>query len=72
MIPTHTIPSLSGTFDIPSRLAHSPKMPKEPPSPSRSNTQTERQCINEGTDDKTNQGQRTISHHKTFHRQCYI
>jgi len=50
---THTIPSLSGTFGIPSRLAlngealtntfeyyntvSNPKMPKEPSSPSRSN-----------------------------------
>ncbi len=40
--PTHTIPSLSGTFGIPARLAHNPKMPKEPSSPSRSNTETER------------------------------
>ncbi|MBN1181287.1 MAG: hypothetical protein JXB49_03300 [Bacteroidales bacterium] len=40
--PTHTILSLSGTFGIPARLAHNPKMPKEPSSPSRSNTETER------------------------------
>ncbi|MDD3725296.1 MAG: hypothetical protein PHV83_07215 [Bacteroidales bacterium] len=40
--PIHTIPSLSGTFGIPARLAHNPKMPKEPSSPSRSNTETER------------------------------
>ena len=40
--PTHTIPSLSGTFGFPARLAHNPIMPKEPSSPSRSNTETER------------------------------
>ena len=39
--PTHTVPSLSGTFGIPARLAHNPKMPKEPSSPSRSNIETE-------------------------------
>jgi hypothetical protein len=42
MIPPHTIPSLSGTFGIPARLALNPKMPKEPSSPSRSNAKTER------------------------------
>jgi hypothetical protein len=60
MIPTHTIPSLSGTFGIPSRLTINPKMPKEPSSPSRSYAQRERQCINERIDDEMNQGQRTI------------
>ena len=34
MIPAHTIPSLSGTFGICSKLALNPKMPKEPSSPS--------------------------------------
>ena len=34
-------------------------MPKEPSSPSRSNTQIESQCINEKIDDKIEQGQRT-------------
>ena len=34
MISTRTITSLSGTFGIHSRLAHKPKMPKEPSSPS--------------------------------------
>ena len=43
--PTHTIPSLSGTFGIPTRLALNPKMPKEPSSPSRSDTRIERQCV---------------------------
>jgi len=42
MNPTHTIPSLSGTFGIPARLALNPKMPKEPSSPSRSNAKPER------------------------------
>lgn len=42
MNPTHTIPSLSGTFGIPARLALGPKIPKEPSSPSRSNAETER------------------------------
>ena len=42
----HTIPSLSGTFGIHTRLALNPKMPKEPSSPSRSDTRTECQCIN--------------------------
>jgi hypothetical protein len=42
MNPTHTIPSLSGTFGIPARLALNPKIPKEPSSPSRSNAETER------------------------------
>jgi len=37
---TRFVPSLSGTFGIPSRLALNPKMPKEPSSPSRSNALT--------------------------------
>ena len=40
--PTHTIPSLSGTFGVPTRLALNPKMPKEPSSPSHTNAETER------------------------------
>ena len=40
--PTHTIPLLSGTFGIPTRLALNPKMPKEPSSPSHTNAETER------------------------------
>jgi len=64
--PTHTIPSLSGTFGIPARLALNPKMPKEPSSPSRPDTQIERQCIHNETNRKiNNNGQRTtacISH----------
>lgn len=36
----NSIPSLSGTFGIPTRLALNPKMPKEPASPSRSNSLT--------------------------------
>jgi len=38
--PSHTVPSLSGTFGIPARLALSPKMSKEPSIPSRSNALT--------------------------------
>jgi hypothetical protein len=49
MIPTQTIPSLSGTFGIPARLALNPKMPKEPSSPSRSNARIERQSIKNET-----------------------
>jgi hypothetical protein len=60
MIPTQTIPSLSGTFGIPARLALNPKMPKEPSSPSRSNARIERQSIkNETNRLKNNNGQRT-------------
>jgi hypothetical protein len=65
MIPTQTIPSLSGTFGIPARLALNPKMPKEPSSPSRSDTRTERQCINYETNrQRNNKGQRTTSYIK--------
>jgi len=61
MIPTHTIPSLSGTFDIPARLALNPKMPKEPSSPSRSDTRTKKQCVKNEIDSLiNNDGQRTI------------
>ena len=57
---THTIPSLSGTFGIPVRLALNPKMPKEPSSPSRSVTRTERQYIKNEIDRlENNNGQRT-------------
>ena len=35
-----TVPSLSGTFGIPTRLVLNPKMPKEPSIPSRSNALT--------------------------------
>jgi hypothetical protein len=60
MIPTHTIPSLSGTFGIPARLTLNPKMPKEPSSPSRSNARKERQCVKNETDRlRNNNGQRT-------------
>ena len=59
-IPTHTIPSLSGTFGIPARLELYPKMPKDPSSPSRSDTQIERQYIkNETNRLENNNGQRT-------------
>jgi len=34
-----TIPSLSGTFGIRSKLTHYPKMPKKPSSPSRIKTE---------------------------------
>jgi len=57
---THTIPSLSGTFGIPARLALNPKMPKEPSSPSHSDTRIERQCIkNETNRLENNNGQCT-------------
>ena len=57
---TLTIPSLSGTFGIPARLALNPKMPKEPSSPSRSDTRTERHCIKIETFSlENNNGQRT-------------
>jgi len=57
---THTFPSLSGTFGIPTRLALNPKMPKKPSSPSRSDTRTECQCINnEINRQRNNKGQRT-------------
>ena len=58
---TLTIPSLSGTFSIRTRLALSPKMPKEPSSPSRSKSRTERQCINEQINNIIEQGQRTTA-----------
>ena len=62
---THTIPSLSGTFGIPARLALNPKMPKEPSSPSRSDTRIERQRINnEANRQINNKGQRTTSYIK--------
>jgi len=51
---TFCIPSLSGTFGIPAKLALNPKMPKEPSSPSRSNARIERRIHIE-----KNQGQRT-------------
>lgn len=54
--PTHTIPSLSGTFGIPARLAHNPKMPKEPSSPSLANARTE-WCNKYGDDERINKGQ---------------
>jgi hypothetical protein len=57
---TFCIPSLSGTFGIPAKLALIPKMPKEPSSPSRSNARIERQSSNERIDADMNQGQRTI------------
>ena len=57
---THTIPSLSGTFGISTWLALNPKMPKEPSSPSRSDTRIESQCIkNETNRLDNNNGQRT-------------
>jgi hypothetical protein len=62
---THTFPSLSGTFGIPASLALNPKMPKEPSSPSRSNTRTERQCVKiEIYRLENNNGQRTTSYIK--------
>lgn len=54
-----TIPSLSGTFSIPTRLAHNPKMPKEPSSPSRSNSRIKRCLCIEGVE-----GQRTTRNKK--------
>jgi hypothetical protein len=61
MNPTPTIPSLSGTFGIHTRLALNPKMQKEPSSPSRSNKRTERLCVKNETDRlENNNDQRTI------------
>jgi len=60
MIPTLTIPALSGTFGIPTGLALNPKMPKEPSSPSLSNARTEKNCDkNETNRLRNNNGQRT-------------
>jgi len=59
---SHTlyIPSLSGTFGISTWLALNFKMPKEPSSPSRSNTRIVSQSIqNETKRLKNNNGQRT-------------
>lgn len=71
--PTHTIPSLSGTFGIPTRLTLNPKMPKEPSSPSRSDTLIERQCIkNESIRLKNNNGQRTTRGIKHWGLSCYV
>jgi len=57
---THTIPSLSGTFGTRTWLALNPKMPKEPSSPSRSNSQTEKHCSEIETNRLgNNNGQRT-------------
>jgi hypothetical protein len=59
--PTLTIPSLSGTFGIPTRLTLNPKMPKEPSSLPRSNARIERQCIKNEINILENiNGQRTI------------
>ena len=61
----HTIPSLSGTFGIHTRLALNPKMPKEPSNPSRSDTRIERQYVkNETNRLENNNGQRTTSYIK--------
>ena len=58
--PILTIPALSGTFGIPAGLALNPKMPKEPSSPSRSDTRIERQCLKHETNRlENNNGQRT-------------
>ncbi len=68
---TRTIPSLSGTFGIPARLALNPKMPKEPSSPSRSNTRTERQYVKNETDRlRNNNGQRTTSFSEVGNLYC--
>jgi len=56
MKPTHTIPSLSGTFGIPTRLTLNPKMPKEPSSPSLAKIEIER-CSKYGDDKRINKGQ---------------
>jgi hypothetical protein len=44
MNPHCTIPSLSGTFSIRARLAHCPKMLKEPSSPSHVIVPSENHC----------------------------
>ncbi len=53
---THTVPSLSGTFGIPTRLALNPKIPKEPSSPSPAKTRIERDS-KYGDDKRINKGQ---------------
>jgi len=70
-IQSDTIPSLSGTFGIPTRLAltntiennytvSNPEMPKEPSSPSRSNALTEKHFDKIVTNRlRNNNGQRT-------------
>jgi len=69
---THSIPSLSGTFGIPTRLALNPKMPKEPSSPSLSNAQTDRQYIhNEIYRQRNNKGQRTTSATRQVRQQWF-
>ncbi len=57
---THTIPSLSGTFGIRTKLSLNPKMPKEPSSPSHANARTEIHCAKIETDKlRNNKGQLT-------------
>jgi hypothetical protein len=59
--PTHTIPSLSGTFGIPTKLTLNPKIPKEPSSPSHANAWTENHYSKIETDRLRNKnGQHTI------------
>jgi hypothetical protein len=58
--PTHSIPSLSGTFGIHTRLKLNPKMPKEPSSPSHANARTAKHCAKIETEIlRNNKGQRT-------------
>ena len=62
----HTVPSLSGTFGIPARLALNPKMPKEPSSPFRSHARFKRQCNKKLICNKIEQGQRTTRNIKNW------
>ena len=64
MISDHTIPSLSGTFGIPTRLTLNPKIPKEPSSPSHANSRIEKQLQFGLMDRKRKYGQRTTRAHK--------
>jgi len=62
---SHTNPSLSGTFGIPTRLTLNPKMPKEPSSPSHTDTPNEIQLKIKDLEKliKRNNGQRTTTGH---------
>lgn len=72
IVHTHTVPSLSGTFGIRTRLARNPKMPKEPSSLSHSYTRTERQCVENKTNRfENNNGQRTLYKLRPFGLRLY-
>ena len=61
MNPTHSVPSLSGTFGIHTEFTLDPKMQKEPSSPSHSDARIEKQYNNNEINRlRNNKGQRTI------------